>query len=76
MKSQGPNLARWNEALRNRGKATCICFPVTFQEKVELAELAYNATAMDGDSKDRNTLLMLILSTPEGTLLLPESIAT
>ena len=52
------------------------------KRKAELAELAYNATAMklpkvmDGDSEDRNSLLRVILSTPEGALPLPESILT
>ena len=44
------------------------------KRKAELAELAYNATAMtlpkvmDGDSEDQNSLLRVILSTPEGAL--------
>lgn len=52
------------------------------KRKAELDELAYNATAMkltkvmDGDSEDRNSLLRVILSNPEGALPLPESILT
>ena len=52
------------------------------KRKAELAELAHNATAMklpkvmDGDSEDRNSLLRVILSTPEGALPLPASILT
>ena len=52
------------------------------KRKAEKAELAHNATAMkhpkvmDGDSEDRNSLLRVILSTPEGALPLPASILT
>ena len=52
------------------------------KRKAELAELGHNATAMklpkvmDGDSEDRNTLLRVILSIPEGALPLPASILT
>ena len=52
------------------------------KRKAEKAEVAHNATAMklpkvmDGDSEDRNSLLRVILSTPEGALPLPASILT